>query len=378
MATQSVGSSPFHSSNTKLSSPTAFPSYISMHENSEYVGSGDTPEPFEFTFEFYLDRRARIEADPSLSSSDTRDETVSLAESIFAYHEEYGRTYHAYHSGSYHMPNDEAETERLNDQYEVTKIILDGRLYLAPLSHENPPRKILDIATGTGRWAIEMADEFPDAQVIGTDLSPIQPNIVPPNLRFEIDDGNDEWQQGEDWYGVDYIHFLSTIAAWSDWRWIIRTAFERLRPGGWLEMQEPECDIDSDHCEIPADNAFRQWFADICRASQLAQRPVHVVPDLKRMFIEAGFVDVHEKVYKIPINGWPKGRRLKHIGQMWHHCLRDGLPGFTYALFNRWLGYTMEEIEVNLVDVRKALADKHTRAYERFYVVWGRKPETTF
>lgn len=39
-----------------------------MHENSEYVGSGDTPEPFEFTFEFYLDHRAKIEADVGLRS----------------------------------------------------------------------------------------------------------------------------------------------------------------------------------------------------------------------------------------------------------------------------------------------------------------------
>ena len=31
--------------------------------------------------------------------------------------------------------------------------------------------------------------------------------------------------------------------------------------------------------------------------------------------------------------------------------------------------------QVSLVDVRKALADHRTHAYEKFYVVWGRKPE---
>jgi len=87
------------------------------------------------------------------------------------------------------MPNDELELERMENQYEIVKILLDGRHYLAPLSHEDPPRKILDLATGTGRWAIEMADKFPEAQIIGTDLSPIQPRIVPPNLNFYIDNG---------------------------------------------------------------------------------------------------------------------------------------------------------------------------------------------
>ena len=35
---------------------------------------------------------------------------------------------------------------------------------------------------------MEFADEFPGAVVIGTDLSPIQPDFVPPNLKFYVDD----------------------------------------------------------------------------------------------------------------------------------------------------------------------------------------------
>lgn len=34
---------------------------------------------------------------------------------------------------------------------------------------------MLDLGTGTGIWAIDFADEYPSANVIGTDLSPIQP-----------------------------------------------------------------------------------------------------------------------------------------------------------------------------------------------------------
>jgi len=90
---------------------------------------------------------------------------------------------------AYHFPNDEPELDRLNHQHEIFRILLDGRKYLAPLSHENPPRRILDVATGTGQWAIEMGDEFPQASIIGTDLSPVQPEMVPPNVRFLIDDG---------------------------------------------------------------------------------------------------------------------------------------------------------------------------------------------
>lgn len=88
----------------------------------------------------------------------------------------------------YHYPNDTPEVDRLEFQYDILKVILDGRNYLAPWSQANPPRKVLDIATGTGCWAIDMGDEFPEAQIIGTDLSPIQNNLVPPNVQFVIDD----------------------------------------------------------------------------------------------------------------------------------------------------------------------------------------------
>lgn len=51
-------------------------------------------------------------------------------------------------------------------------LLLDNKLHLAPLLS---PQRILDLGTGTGIWAINMADQYPSAEVIGTDLSPVQP-----------------------------------------------------------------------------------------------------------------------------------------------------------------------------------------------------------
>ena len=39
-----------------------------------------------------------------------------------------------------------------------------------------------------GRWAIEVADDYPRTQVIGMDLSPMQPTDVPENCEFIIGD----------------------------------------------------------------------------------------------------------------------------------------------------------------------------------------------
>lgn len=64
----------------------------------------------------------------------------------------------------------------------------------------NKEQKVLDIGTGTGLWAMyvlpclasllppltdsDFADEHPEPDIIGTDLSPSQPTWVPPNVKL--------------------------------------------------------------------------------------------------------------------------------------------------------------------------------------------------
>ncbi|KAK4226499.1 hypothetical protein QBC38DRAFT_366292 [Podospora fimiseda] len=340
---------------------------------------GEHPlDEYEFTFESYLEDLGRIEADDINSSPQAGIyNTQSLSESIANYREEFGRTYHAYNAGSYHFPNDNAENERANNQYEILKLVMDDRLHLCPFlpdaSTVSP--KILDIATGTGLWAIEMGDEYPEAEVIGTDLSPIQPSFVPPNVRFFVEDSTEPWLYPPPKAQFDLIHTRITISCWSDMKTqIIQSAFDHLKPGGYLECHEipgmPYCDDGT----MPPDYGWLRWAQELYHTSALANRQSDIGPDLKRWMEEVGFVDVKEVIYKIPFNGWPKDTKLKSVGMMWQRNLLDGVSGFTLSLFSKFLDKTVEEIEVSLVDVRKSLLDKKVHAYHKLYVVYGRKP----
>lgn len=80
------------------------------------------------------------------------------------------------------------EQERLFLQFNALTRLFGGKLFFAPLSVDNPPRLVLDVATGTGDWAIQMGDMFPQTQIVATDLSPIQPQDVPPNVSFFVED----------------------------------------------------------------------------------------------------------------------------------------------------------------------------------------------
>lgn len=53
-------------------------------------------------------------------------------------------------------------------------LLLDGRLHLSPIGDN--PQEVLDIGTGTGIWAIDMADKYPSANVVGVDLGETRTN----------------------------------------------------------------------------------------------------------------------------------------------------------------------------------------------------------
>lgn len=110
--------------------------------------------------------------------------STTLPSSVLNYKYENGRRYHAFREGAYILPNDELEQDRLDLRHHVFRLMLDGELFRAPIS--NAPGRVLDVGTGTGIWAMDFADEYPSAVVIGIDLSPIQPSWVPTNCKFLV------------------------------------------------------------------------------------------------------------------------------------------------------------------------------------------------
>ena len=233
--------------------------------------------------------------------------TTSVESYIRNYHEEFGRTYHRYGGGQYHFPNDGKEIDRLDLQNVVFLELFDGELFLAPISG---PHEVLDVGAGSGIWAIDFADEYPGAVVIGTDLSLTQPDWVPPNCEFVIEDANDTWYCASDF---DFIHCRQLHMAVKEKR-LFRQSFDALKPGGWLAIQEVALPLFCPDRTLEG-TALAKWQDNMMEASRISDTPFDNPHHYGRWMKEAGFVNVQQFVCHIPMNGWPQDPKMKRVGR---------------------------------------------------------------
>ncbi|KAF4807777.1 Secondary metabolism regulator LAE1 [Colletotrichum siamense] len=210
------------------------------------------------------------------------DSYEALKAFIMNYRKENGRTYHRLSDGNF--------------AHSLWLLTWDGELCNCP--KRDGARNVLELGTGTGIWAMEYADSYPEATVLGVDLSPIQPGVVPPNCYFEADDVEQEWEyEGP----FDFIFMRAMVGSFRDWPSILAKAFDNLEPGGYVEIQDNEFPVRCDDNTMPEDSVILKWTEYMVEATKEIGQPIDVAPSFKRLVEEAGFVDVEERIAY-----WPK------------------------------------------------------------------------
>ncbi|KAF6796452.1 O-methyltransferase [Colletotrichum sojae] len=311
-------------------------------------------------------------SDTGYETESATNATTSLESSVRDFLYENGRRYHRFREGRYNFPNDEMEQEREDMKHAMVKLLCSQRLSFAPIG--DYPQKMLDIGTGTGVWAIEMGDRYPSATVLGVDLSPIQPDWVPPNVRFEVDDIESTWLYPRNHF--DYIHSRHTVMAIKDWRSLFQRSMTHLKPGGWIELQEIHHFPSSANNSLSPTHPVAQYWGLVGQGlSKLGVDLNAAAGDqLPNLMREAGLINVTERVFHVPIGTWPRNRVLKTVGMYWRTILLDGLQAIALGPFTRGLQWSAAQTELFLVGVRRAYHDNSVLMYMPLRIMYGQKP----
>ncbi|KAI1275442.1 S-adenosyl-L-methionine-dependent methyltransferase [Xylaria sp. FL0933] len=310
----------------------------------------------------------------SALGDDAASTTASLSASILEYRTFHGRTYHSLQGTADHWtPNDDAHLESMDCVHHLLTLLLDNKLYLAPIA--DGAIKVLDIGCGTGIWAIDFADAHPEAEVVGTDISPSQPEWVPPNLKFEIEDCTQPWTYPRDTF--DFIHLRYLFGSIPDWDALYAEAFKACKPGGWVEAVDPSVNLRSDDGSVREGTAFYDWGRLFNEAASKYGRTMSMVDDgaIKESFKRAGFVEVVSRTFKLPATPWAKDQKMQQLGAFSRLAMDQDLDGYAMYLFTNALGWSEQQVTVYLARVRKEMRDMRIQPYFLVEVVYGKKPE---
>ncbi|KAF9876553.1 putative SAM dependent methyltransferase [Colletotrichum karsti] len=280
----------------------------------------------------------------SLASS-----TASLSESIIEYRRIHGRTYTQ--KVDYWGPND----ERQNFGLDI---------------------KVLDLGTGTGTWAIDFADEFPSAEVIGVDVSPIQPTWTPPNCVFQMDDIEQPWTWEANHF--DFIHIRNLEGCIGNWTNLYRQAFQCLAPGGYIEIKEFDIEIRSQtHYDLGDDHPFKTYSKTLIGAAEKLGKVGVQCRDrgIAKSLEAAGFVGIVEKKWAIPVGPWAKDPVLRDVGTGSLDYLDQSLEGFVTFLLKEVMGWQDADVLVFVARFRQAIKDYRLQPFFDLHLVYARKPE---
>ena len=267
-------------------------------------------------------------------------------------------------SAPYVLPSDDREISRLDFQHYMLRYALRGN-YAAPIS---APASILDVGSGTGRWAMEMARLFPQANVLGTDL--VEPKSEDTSALGPGQDGRPEnyvFVAGNVFDGLpfpdnsfDFVHMRLLLFAIAAERWpaVVRELLRVTKPGGWIESVETGPQINGG----PAMDTIVDWIA---QAS--ARRGVDALlgPKVAGFFRDAGLTTMTAREIRLPVGQY--GGRLGNMAAVDVFGVVTGVKPLVVSQ-----GLTDEQTYDRLLQQARTDLDTY-RCTLPFYIAYGQK-----
>lgn len=161
----------------------------------------------------------------------------------------------------------------------------------------------------------------------------------------------------------DYIHGRYVLPFLKkDWTHVFKSIYDNLNSGAWAELQETIFYFQAIDASIEG-TALQRWNTLLLEGIQKMGRNATEAVRCKDWLTKAGFVNVSDKKFAVPMNPWAKGKAQKSLGAMQLANILEGVDGITMAVFTRSLGWSPDNVEKFLVDVRRDMEDRKIHAF---------------
>jgi ubiquinone/menaquinone biosynthesis C-methylase UbiE len=315
------------------------------------------------------DQRGDEDGDSGIGDIDSASESdnTSVQSETRDYVEENGRLYHAdWIDGKYLLPNDKREQQRLDFQHDF--LFDDNSLHKAPVQGR---LNVLDVGTGTGKWAIAFADAHPDATVTALDISPnVLPEWTNPDCEFLVDDAEHIGGIANEEY--DYVH-VRLLHGFRNPTRFFRHAWEALLPGGYIEITEFELPLQFHDPEKARGSALMTWSANVIEGAEKLGIDLTIAGKISTLLKDGGFEDIEESISAWPIGTWPKKHERKELGVRLQEYWMETLAAFAWRPL-REMDWLNEETQCLLANMRTEICGKNIRASMHVRTFWARKP----
>jgi hypothetical protein len=105
----------------------------------------------------------------------------------------------------------------------------------------------------------------------------------------------------------------------------------------------------SDDGTVTDDHPLNEWSRITIEAVKKIGKTFENAPFTKENITKAGFVDVVEHKYKVPVGGWSSDPKMKELGR-WNALYFDqGIEGMCLFLLNRVMGVSISLVCGNVL-----------------------------
>jgi len=257
------------------------------------------------------------------------------------------------------------EHEILNLQSRGFDEMMHGKAFHAPVDR---PSRVLEVGAGTGYVTRQLATAFPQAEMIGLDLSAVPAGEETTAVFVQGDIMNDDVVTAP----FDLMYSRMLVYGIRDWPAYIARAWDLLSPGGWLETQEADASkiLDGDGNLMYVNSSRQKEQRDAFASTGV---DMGCAPKLEGYFRSQGFVDIVVRKFR-----WMHGPWEGHPETLL--CAKVATEYNAPAIFEgykRPLGHTKTDVQLDAVreEIAKEFAWSEDGKHRDYWVVCGRKPE---